>query len=89
MKNKFNETGLEFGNTLTNATKSRNSSSISKEQINQFKAQWPYPEESKKLILWLMGHVNSKEEYEQLQKELAELEILISSDSSKMKGGAE
>lgn len=88
MENKFNETGLEFGNKLTNATKSRKSNSISKEQIDKLRAQWPYPEKSKKLVLWLLGIVNSKEEYEELQEDLAELEILTSSDSSKAKGGA-
>ena len=88
MKNKFNETGSDFGNKLTNATKSRKNNSVSKEQIDKLRAQWPYPENSKKLVLRLMGIVNSKEEYEELQKDLAELEILTSSDSSKVKGGA-
>jgi hypothetical protein len=88
MKNKFNETGSDFGN-VKSLTKSRNNNSVSKEQIDKLKVQWPYPKESKKLVLWLMELVNSKEEYEQLQKDLAELEILTSSDSAKLKGGAE
>ena len=87
MKNKFYKTGFEFGNKLKDAIKSRDSP-ISNDQINKLKAQWPYPEESKKLVLWLMELVNSKEEYEELQEDLVELEILAS-DSSKLKGGTE
>ncbi len=86
MKNKFNKTGLEFGNTLQSAIKSRNINSILNEQINQLRVQWPYPKESKKLVLWLMGLMNSKEEYEELQEDLVELEVLTS-DSLKLKGG--
>ncbi len=90
MKNKFNETGSDFGN-INSLTKSRTSESSElcsrKEQINKLKVKWPYPEKSKKLIVQLLELVNSKEEYEQLQKDLAELEFLISFNSSKVKGG--
>ena len=89
MKNKFNETGSDFGN-IKSLTKSGSESSnlcSRKEQINKLKNKWPYPEKAKKLLVQLLELVSSKEEHEQLQKDLAELEILISFNSSKVKGG--
>ena len=91
MKNKFNETGADFGN-IQSLTKSRTSEFSDlcsrKEQINKQKVKWPYPEKSKKLIVQLLELVNSNKEYEQLQKDLAELEILTSLNLLKLKGGA-
>ena len=88
MKNKFNETGSDFGN-LQSLTKSQTAKSDSrKEQLDKLRAKWPYPEKSKTLIVQLLELVNSKEEYEQLQKDLAELEILTSLNLLKLKGGA-
>jgi hypothetical protein len=92
MKNQFNETGTDFGNnpSLPKLGKHELIQDLAsrKEQIEKLKAQWPHPEESTKLVKWLMGYVNTKEEYEGLEQDLVELEFLTSLPSSSLKGGA-
>ena len=92
MKNQFNETDTDFGNnpSLPKLGKRELIQDLAsrKEQIEKLKAQWPHPEESIKLIKSLMGYVNSKEEYELLVRDLAELEQLFPSSSDSLKGGA-
>jgi hypothetical protein len=82
MKNQFNETGTDFGNNPSLPKLGKHEliqdSASGKEQIEKLKAQWPHPEESMKLVKWLMGYVNTKEEYEGLEQDLVELEFLTS-----------
>jgi hypothetical protein len=87
MKNKFNETG-DFGkiNSLTQINFDKGSMSEDGELVNTIK--WAHPELSRELVLELMGYVNTQEEYEMLQSDLAQLDVLIVSKSEKVKGGA-
>jgi len=92
MENKFYETGFDFGKTQ-NLPKLKEdelttNSTFRKGQINELKAKWIDPVGSLKLVKWLIEYVNSKEEYDELQQDIAELEIITSSHSSFLKGGA-
>lgn len=93
MKNKFNETGPDFGNTCHIVPKSNDKFSenetLPNEQNNNLgKTQWNNPSASRKLVKELLQLVNSEAEYNMLLKELAELDAIIASQSSKLKGGA-
>ena len=91
MENKFNETGSDFGKTQSKPKLKKNeltqNYTFKKEQIDKLKKEWPDPEGSLKLNKWLIELVNTKEEYDLLQKEIAEQEFLISLSSNSLKGG--
>jgi hypothetical protein len=88
MENRLNETGADFGKT-SYLPKSRNAelivdSACRKEPAEGeglHKSDWSNPEASKRLIQQLLELVNSKEEYELLERELTELEQLFPSSS--------
>lgn len=48
---------------------------------------WTDPEASKRLVRRLLGVVNTQEEYELLERDLATLEALCPSCSNSLKGG--
>ena len=82
MKNKFNETDIDFGNTYSSVPKSNDKFSeneaLPNEQNNNLrKTQWKYPLASRKLVKELLQLVNSEAEYNMLLKELAELDAII------------
>ena len=93
MENRLNETGADFAKTSC-LPKSRDAelivdSACRKEPAEgHHKSNWSNPEASKRLIQQLLELVNSKEEYELLERELAELEQLFPSFSDSLKGGA-
>ena len=88
MENRLNETGADFGKTSC-LPKSRSreltaDSACRKEPAEGeglHKSNWSNPEASKRLIKQLLQLVNSKEEYELLEQELAELEFLTTTPS--------
>ena len=91
MKNKFNETGTDFGKTQGKPKLKKNefikNPTFRKEQIDELKKRWTDPEGTLKLNKWLIELVNTKEEYDLLQKEIVEQEFLISLSSNSLKGG--
>ena len=91
MENRFNETGADFGKTQCEPKLRNNErtshSTFSKEQIDELRAKWPEPEEILKLNTWLLECVNSKEEYDLLQEEIAEVKFLMSLSSQSLRGG--
>lgn len=93
MKNKLNETDIDFGNTChivpkSNDKFSENEALPNEQNSNLRKTQWNSPLASRKLVKELLGLVNSEAEYNMLLKDLAELDAIIASQSSKLKGGA-
>jgi hypothetical protein len=93
MKNKFNETDIDFGNTYhivpkSNYKFSENEALPNEQNSNLRKIQWNNPLASRKLVKELLQLVNSEAEYNMLLKELAELDEIIALQSSKLKGGA-
>jgi len=86
MENRLNETGDDFG-TTPYLPKSRDAELITesvcrKEPVEDLqKSIWKNPEASRRLCKQLLELVNSKEEYELLQRDLAELEQLFPSPS--------
>ena len=86
MENRLNETGADFGKTAC-LPKSRDAELIAGSACRKEPAEglhqsdWNNPEASKRLIQQLLELVNSKEEYELLEQELAELEQLFPSSS--------
>ena len=91
---KTNETGIDFGNTYNIVPKSKYQFSEinecpNEQNCNLRKIQWKYPLASRKLVIELLELVNSEAEYNVLLKELAELDEIIASQSSQLKGGAQ
>lgn len=85
MKNKFKKTGTEFGNTscMPKSRKNELSSTLDGRRARC------HIEAEIKLIQQLLHIVNTKEEYELLERDLAELERLYPLiSSSSLKGGA-
>jgi hypothetical protein len=88
MENRLHETGADFGKTAC-LPKSRDAELIAASACRKelaegegpHKSNWSNPEASKRLIQQLLQLVNSKEEYELLERELAELEQLFPSSS--------
>jgi hypothetical protein len=86
MENRLNETGADFGKTAclpksSDAELSANSVCRKEPAEGLHKSYWSNPESSKRLIAQLLQLVNSKEEYELLVRDLAELEQLFPSSS--------
>jgi hypothetical protein len=93
MKNKFNETGTDFGKIINIVPKSNYQFSEiincpNEQNCNLRKTQWKYPLASRKLVKELLELVNSEAEYNMLLKELAELDEIITLQPLQMKGGA-
>ena len=93
MKNKFNETGSDFGNTCHIVPKSNYPFSEiincpNEQNCTLRKTQWKYPLASRKLVKELLELVNSEAAYNMLLKELVELDKIIALQPLQMKGGA-
>jgi len=82
MENRLNETGTDFGKTSC-LPKSRShelttNSVCRKEHTDSLqRISWSNQKASKRLIKQLLQLVNSKAEYELLEQELAEIELLL------------
>jgi hypothetical protein len=91
MKNKFNETDIDFGNTCHIVPKSNDNFSENEALPNEQEfdlRKIKYPLATREIVQQLLALVNSEAEYKLLLKELAELDEIIASQSSKLKGGA-
>lgn len=87
------ELSVDFGKTSylpksRNAELSANSACRKEPAKDLHQSYWSNPEASKRLIKQLLALVNSKEEYELLVRDLAELEHLFPSSSDSLKGDA-
>jgi hypothetical protein len=92
MKNKFNETGIDFGNSYNIVPKSNYQFSEIKDRPNEQEfdlRKIKYPLATREIVKELLELVNSEAEYHMLLKELAELDAIIGSQSSQIKGGAQ
>ena len=92
MKNKFNETGTDFGNICHIVPKSDYQFSEIKDCPNEQEfdlCKIKYPLATREILKELLELVNSEAEYKLLLKELAELDEIIASQSSQLKGGAQ
>lgn len=93
MKNKFNETGSDFGRIHHIEPKSNDGFSGYEFLANEpdcymGKIKWTNPVALRELVKELLGLVNSEAEYNMLLKDVGELDIIIASQSSKLKRGA-
>lgn len=91
MENKSHETGsvVEIEPATSNAQGKPADPAEAREPAHSRSGLiWTDPQGSKQLVRQLMDVVNSKEEYEELQRDLEELEALCPSCLNSLKGGA-
>ena len=92
MKNKFNETGTDFGNICHIVPKSDYQFSEIKDCPNEQELDLrkiKYPLATREILKELLELVNSEAEYKLLLKELAEIDAIIALQSTQLKGGAQ
>jgi hypothetical protein len=90
MKNKFNETGSEFGNQQSMPKSKYKFSDInnySNEQELDL-TQMKYPIETREILIQLLGTISSKIFRNRLLKEIDKLDEIIASKSNILKGDA-
>jgi hypothetical protein len=93
MENTLRETGVDSGirSEMSESGNERlgRAIPISYEPTGRIRSsRWKHPQASRKLIRQLMAIVNSRREYQELQRDLVELDRLFPLPSSSMKGGA-
>jgi len=90
MENKLHETGsvikAELAAPKSEGTECPHSGRKEPTQADH-RLGWADPDASDELVRWLMGTVNTQEEYELLERDLAELVALYPSSSISLKGG--
>lgn len=90
MKNKYYETGIDFGNTYDRPKSNPQFSDIQaypdEQELDLRNIK--HPRETREILIQLLGSISSKTFRSRISEQIAQLNSIIASQSKDLKGGA-